>query len=56
MKIVNNAINEHSPLKKLSKAQQRLKTQFWITHGILKSIKCKQKFIAGQVNAKRLLR
>ena len=43
VKIITNAINEHAPLKKLSRAQQRLKMKPWITHGILKSIKRKQK-------------
>ena len=43
MKIINNAFNEHALLKKLSRAQQRLKMKFWITHDILKSIKHKQK-------------
>ena len=52
VKIINNAINEHAPLKKLSRAQQKLKMKPWITHGILKSIKHKQKlysihFITG---------
>ena len=43
VKIISNAINEHPPLKKLSRAQQRLRRKPWITHGILKSIKHKQK-------------
>ena len=42
MKIIDNAINEHAPLKKLARAQQRLKMKPWITQGILKSIKHKQ--------------
>ena len=43
MKIINRAINEHAPLKKLSRAQQRLKMKPRIAHGILKLIKHKQK-------------
>ena len=43
MKIINHAINEHAPLKKLSRAQQRSKMKPWITHGIFKLIKHKQK-------------
>ena len=38
-----NMLNKHVPLQKLSRQQQRLKQRPWITSGILKSIRFKNK-------------
>ena len=40
---INNLINVWIPLKELSNAKQKLQNKSWITKGILKSIKNKNK-------------
>ena len=40
---IKNLINDWTPLKKLSNAKQKLQNKPWITNGILKSIKNKNK-------------
>ena len=40
---INNLINDWAPLKELSNAKQKLQNKPWITKGILKSIKNKNK-------------
>ena len=40
---INNLINDSAPLKELSNAKQKIQTKSWITKGILKSIKNKNK-------------
>ena len=42
IEIVKSKIDNHAPLKKLSREQRRLKLKPWITQGILTSIKRKQ--------------
>ena len=58
--IVKTAIDNHAPLKKLSRRQRKLKLKPWITRGLLFSIKHKQKlylshFINGNTEKKKLL-
>ena len=40
---IKNLINDWTPLKELSNAKQKLQNKPWITKGILKSIKNKNK-------------
>ena len=40
---INNLINDSAPLNELSNANQKIQTKSWITKGILKSIKNKNK-------------
>ena len=59
--IINKAINIFAPLEKLSRSQRRLKMKPWLTRGIFKSIKTKQKlyithFIHGNSNEKQIFK
>ena len=59
--IINRTINIFAPLEKLSRSQRRLKMKPWITRGIFKSIKTKQKlylthFIHGNSNEKQIFK
>ena len=41
--LITTTIENHAPLKKLTRKQTRLRNKPWITKGLLKSIKRKQK-------------
>ena len=38
-----NVLNKHAPLKTLSKRQERIKSKPWLTKGLLRSIRTKNK-------------
>ena len=59
--IINRAINIFASLEKLSRSQRRLKMKPWITRGIFKSMKTKQKlclthFIHGNSTEKQIFK
>lgn len=59
VEIVKRTIDFHAPVKKLSRKQRKLKLKPWITRGIFKSIKHKQKlyqthFVEGNWEQKNL--
>ena len=47
---VNEIINSHAPLKKLSKKELRINAKPWITEGIRKSIKRRDKLLRKYIN------
>ena len=54
--IINNILDIHAPFKKLSKREIKLKSKPWITKGILKSIKIKNKIHKKFLKAKDPIR
>ena len=51
-KKINEIINAHAPLKKLSKKDFKLQAKPWITSGILKSIKRRDSLLRQYINTK----
>ena len=43
VRMIKNKIDKHAPLKRLSRQQMKIKTKPWLTFGIIKSIKTKNK-------------
>ena len=59
LQLLTNAITLHAPMRKLTRKQQKLINKPWISRGILKSIKTKQKmylshFVKGNLEQKQL--
>ena len=59
LQLLTNAITLHAPMRKLTRKQQKLVNKPWISRGILKSIKAKQKmylshFVKGNLLQKQL--
>ena len=59
LQLLTNAITLYAPMRKLTRKQQKLVNKPWISRGILKSIKTKQKlylshFVNGNLEQKQL--
>ena len=52
VKIFDNILDKHAPFKKLSKKQAKVQSKPWITKGILKSIKVKDKLYKTYLKTK----
>ena len=53
---INEILDKHMPWRKLNKKEIRLQTKPWITHGILTSIKRRDKLLRKYIEAKDPIR